>query len=100
MRAAVYTGDSMVSVEQVPTPAIGPGELLIRVESCGICHTDLKKIEYNLLTPPRIFGHETAGVVWRKFPTESLSTGLVSLSPPIPASRVWSNWTRRLKTLL
>lgn len=63
MRAAVYTGQSTVSVEQVPTPAIGPGELLIRVESCGICHTDLKKIEYNLLDPPRIFGHETAGVV-------------------------------------
>jgi L-iditol 2-dehydrogenase len=63
MRAAVYTGESMVSVEQVPTPPIGPGELLIRVESCGICHTDLKKIEYNLLAPPRIFGHETAGVV-------------------------------------
>lgn len=63
MRAAVYTGESVVSVEQLPTPAIGPGELLIRVESCGICHTDLKKIEYNLLTPPRIFGHETAGVV-------------------------------------
>jgi L-iditol 2-dehydrogenase len=33
------------------------------VEACGICHTDLKKIEYNLLTPPRIYGHETAGVV-------------------------------------
>lgn len=63
MRAAVYTGESMVSVEEVPTPKIGPGELLIRVESCGICHTDLKKIEYNLLAPPRIFGHETAGVV-------------------------------------
>lgn len=63
MRAAVYTGDSVVSVEEVPTPAIGPGELLIRVETCGICHTDLKKIEYNLLAPPRIFGHETAGVV-------------------------------------
>jgi L-iditol 2-dehydrogenase len=63
MRAAVYTGDSMVSVESVPTPAIGEGELLVRVESCGICHTDLKKIEYNLLTPPRIYGHETAGVV-------------------------------------
>jgi L-iditol 2-dehydrogenase len=63
MRAAVYTGESKVSVEQIPTPAIGPGELLIRVESCGICHTDLKKIEYNLLAPPRVFGHETAGVV-------------------------------------
>ncbi len=63
MKAAVYTGESVVSVEPVPTPKIGPGELLIRVETCGICHTDLKKIEYNLLAPPRIFGHETAGVV-------------------------------------
>jgi L-iditol 2-dehydrogenase len=63
MRAAVYTGDSKISVESIPTPVIGPGEILVRVESCGICHTDLKKIEYNLLAPPRIFGHETAGVV-------------------------------------
>src|ERR1035438_1132079 len=63
MNAAVYTGDSKISVEAIPTPTIGPGELLIRVESCGICHTDLKKIEHNLLAPPRIFGHETAGVV-------------------------------------
>ena len=37
--------------------------MLIRVEACGICHTDLKKIEHNLLAPPRIYGHETAGVV-------------------------------------
>ena len=63
MRAAVYRGAGTVAVEQVPTPSIGPGELLIRVEACGICHTDLKKIEYNLLPPPRIYGHETAGVV-------------------------------------
>ena len=63
MQAAVYLGDSKVSVQQIPTPSIGAGELLVRVESCGICHTDLKKIEYNLLTPPRIYGHETAGQV-------------------------------------
>jgi L-iditol 2-dehydrogenase len=63
MRAAVYKGRGTVEVESVPTPAIGPGELLVRVESCGICHTDLKKIEYDLLAPPRIYGHETAGVV-------------------------------------
>lgn len=63
MRAAVYVGDSRVSVESIPTPGIGPGELLIRVESCGICHTDLKKIEYNLLSAPRVYGHETAGTV-------------------------------------
>lgn len=65
MRAAVYKGDSVVAVEHVPTPEIGPGELLVRVEACGVCHTDLKKIEHNLLAPPRIYGHETAGVVAR-----------------------------------
>ena len=65
MRAAVYKGDSIVAVEQVSTPETAPGELLVRVEACGICHTDLKKIEYNLLAPPRIYGHETAGVVAR-----------------------------------
>lgn len=63
MHAAVYRGQSLVDVEEIPTPVILPGEILIRVEACGICHTDLKKIEYNLLAPPRIFGHETAGVV-------------------------------------
>jgi len=63
MHAAVYRGASVVNVEEIPTPAIRPGEILIRVEACGICHTDLKKIEYNLLAPPRVYGHETAGVV-------------------------------------
>jgi L-iditol 2-dehydrogenase len=63
MHAAVYRGQSVVSVEEIPTPLIRPGEILIRVEACGICHTDLKKIEHNLLAPPRVYGHETAGVV-------------------------------------
>jgi L-iditol 2-dehydrogenase len=63
MLASVYRGESRVSVEQIPVPAIGPGELLVRVEACGVCHTDLKKIQYDLLPPPRVYGHETAGVV-------------------------------------
>jgi L-iditol 2-dehydrogenase len=63
MTAAVYRGEGRIGVETIDTPAIGPGELLVRVESCGICHTDLKKVEYDLLPPPRIYGHETAGVV-------------------------------------
>jgi L-iditol 2-dehydrogenase len=63
MEAAVYLGEGRVEVQSVPTPRIADGEILVRVESCGICHTDLKKVEYNLLPPPRIYGHETAGVV-------------------------------------
>jgi len=63
MKAAVYQGNSSVTVESLPTPLIAAGDLLVRVEACGICHTDLKKIEYDLLPAPRIFGHETAGTV-------------------------------------
>ncbi len=63
MQAAVYRGESHVGVEEILTPEIGPGEVLIRVEACGVCHTDLKKVEYNLLAPPRVYGHETAGTV-------------------------------------
>ena len=63
MLAAVYRGDSRVAAEEVATPLITDDEVLIQVEACGICHTDLKKIQHNLLAPPRIYGHETAGVV-------------------------------------
>jgi L-iditol 2-dehydrogenase len=63
MSAAVYRGSGAIGVENIPIPAIGAGEILIRVEACGICPTDLKKIEYDLLPPPRVYGHETAGVV-------------------------------------
>src|SRR2546425_4766090 len=63
MLAAVYWGGGQIKVEQTPVPKIGPGEIFVRVEAGGICHTDLKKIEYDLLPPPRIYGHETAGVV-------------------------------------
>ena len=62
-------------------PAIGPGEILVRVEACGICHTDLKKIEYDLLPPPRVFGHETAGVV------AAVGEGVTKFRPATRSSR-------------
>jgi L-iditol 2-dehydrogenase len=63
MRAAVYRGVNQVCVEEVAVPDIGPREVLVRVGICGVCGTDLKKIELGLTPPPRIFGHETAGEI-------------------------------------
>ncbi len=63
MQAAVYRGAEDVRIEQVPVPVIGPGEVLLRVEVCGICGTDLKKIHSGSHSAPRVFGHETAGTV-------------------------------------
>ena len=63
MRAVVYRGINDMRVETVPVPKIGAGELLIRVATCGICGTDLKKIHMGSHSAPRIFGHEMAGIV-------------------------------------
>ncbi len=63
MLAAVYRGKQKVRVETIPTPAIGKGEALVRIDTCGVCATDLKKVEYGLVPPPRVFGHEMAGVI-------------------------------------
>lgn len=63
MRAAVYRGVNDVHVETVPVPAIGPGEVLVKIHTCGICGTDLKKIHTGSHSAPRIFGHEMAGTI-------------------------------------
>ena len=63
MTAAVYCGINDVRLEEVHVPDIGTGEILVRVHTCGICGTDLKKIATGSHSAPRIFGHETAGVV-------------------------------------
>ena len=63
MLAAVYRGVNDVRLETVPVPEIGAGEILVRVHSCGVCGTDLKKISTGSHSAPRIFGHETSGTI-------------------------------------
>ncbi len=66
MRAAVLhkPGESLV-VEDCEVPRPGPGEILIRVKACGVCHTDLHLAagEWPLPKLPLILGHEAAGTV-------------------------------------
>jgi len=63
MRAVVYRGINDMRLETVPVPRIESGELLIKIATCGVCGTDLKKIHMGSHSAPRIFGHEMAGVV-------------------------------------
>jgi len=63
MRAAVYRSIDNVQTETIDVPAIGAGEVLMRVDTCGICGTDLKKIHTGSHTAPRVFGHEMAGTI-------------------------------------
>ena len=67
MLAAVYHGPNDLRVEEVPVPAIGDGELLIKVSSASICGTDLRIFHgSHRMFPPgtvRIPGHEVVGVI-------------------------------------
>ncbi len=63
MQAAVYRDVDTVVTESAVVPAIGPGEVLVRIDTCGICGTDLKKIHTGSHSAPRVFGHEMAGTV-------------------------------------
>ena len=62
MRAAVHVGPGDIRVEARPTPAAGPGELLVKVRGCGLCGSDLVKLREAPATPT-VLGHEVVGEV-------------------------------------
>ncbi len=62
MRVAMYYSNQDVRLEEKPTPEIGPGEVLMKVEASGICGTDLLEW-YRLHKAPLVLGHEVAGVI-------------------------------------
>ncbi len=63
MKAAVYRDIDEVRCEEIAIPGIGPGEVLVKIDTCGVCGTDLKKIHSGSHAAPRIFGHEMAGTI-------------------------------------
>ncbi|MDX1622905.1 MAG: zinc-binding dehydrogenase [Gemmatimonadota bacterium] len=67
MKAAVFHGDGKgLEVEEWPTPEPGPGEILLEVAGCGVCHTDLHYLDHGTPTfkpPPIVLGHEVSGTV-------------------------------------
>ena len=67
MKAAVFhAARQPLAVQEVPDPAPGLGELLVRVAACGVCHTDLHYLDHGTPTfkkPPLILGHEISGTV-------------------------------------
>ncbi len=62
MRIASYYSNKDIRIEERPRPKIGPGELLIRVEACGICGTDVLEW-YRRDRTPLVLGHEVAGEI-------------------------------------
>ena len=64
MRVAVYYDNDDIRIEERPVPGIGAGELLVRIESSGICGSDVMEW-YRRKKAPLVLGHEIAGTVER-----------------------------------
>ena len=62
MRVAMYYRNDDVRIEERPVPAIGPGELLVKVMASGICGSDIMEW-YRIKKAPLVLGHEIAGVI-------------------------------------
>src|SRR5262245_37766090 len=73
-----------VQVETIVVPDPGPGEALVSVQACGVCHTDLHYREGGIGADfPYLLGHEAAGVV------EAVGDGVTGV---VPGDFVILNW--------
>lgn len=63
MRAAVYRRRGVLDIEQIPVPEPGPDEVLVSVEHCGVCGTDLHAVLDGWGIPDTVGGHEYTGTV-------------------------------------
>ena len=61
MRQAVYAGGKRFEIRDVPVPEPGPGEVLVEVEYCGICGTDVHGFMYDTVPAGTVLGHEFTG---------------------------------------
>jgi alcohol dehydrogenase, propanol-preferring len=93
MRAMIFeeVGQPLRAVER-PIPRAGPGQLLVRVQACGVCRTDLHLLdgEVEIATPPRILGHQLVGTVV----TDAHASASRDGDPDEPRIGVpWLGWT-------
>jgi len=65
LKAAVYEGTEKIVVKDVPTPEISEKEILVKINCCAICGTDIRIFHYGnpSVVPPTITGHELAATV-------------------------------------
>lgn len=85
MRAMQVVTPGKLEAVELPLPEPGPGEVRLRVEACGICHSDMFTVENHWpgITFPRAPGHEIAGVV------DAVGTGVTTVAP---GARVGVGW--------
>jgi (R,R)-butanediol dehydrogenase/meso-butanediol dehydrogenase/diacetyl reductase len=66
MKAAVFKEKGVLKIEDVPEPEVGPSDVLLRINHCAICGSDLHRYLYGMLEPGSIMGHEYSGTIVEK----------------------------------
>jgi len=65
MKATVYHDVNDFRVEDIETPQIGYGEVLLKLKACGLCGTDIHKAIHKTVNSETVLGHEYAGKLFR-----------------------------------
>ncbi|WP_435123401.1 alcohol dehydrogenase AdhP [Micromonospora tulbaghiae] len=90
MRASVVTAfDRPMEITERPVPEVGPGEILVRIEASGLCHTDIHAArgEWPVKpTPPFVPGHEGVGLV------EKVGPGVTEHAVGDRVALPWLGW--------
>ena len=93
MKAMLMKDIGVLEYEDVPVPEIEPGGLLVKVESCALCATDIKLLDYGhpAIQYPHVLGHEIAGIVEEVSPANAgFEPGArVALAPTLSCNACW-----------
>ena len=64
MRAAVFYGAGDIRIEERPVPKAGPGQMVVKIDYCGVCGTDMEAYKYEIVKPVIVLGHENVATVY------------------------------------
>ncbi len=64
MKAGVFYGIGDLRIEERPMPKAGPGQMVVKIDYCGLCGTDIEAYKYEIVKPVIVLGHENVGTVY------------------------------------
>ncbi len=92
MNALVFEENQKLSIQNIPIPTLKSGDVLIKLELCGICASDLAALRGDIsdYSPPVVMGHEIAGVIVESRHTDVKNGERVTVNPMLSCGECWN----------